>query len=137
MTLTQWGEQVFPLREGKHPGKTFQTVLTTDPKYATMMKNHIHLTSPWAKSFQNYVRAMDAQKVNPSPMPKAKMPPKQTAESSHSWERVDQGPIVKKRTAVETEEEEPMESERDFAREQQLMAQIAILQRELDLARQP
>eukprot|EP00913_Durusdinium_trenchii_P007300 g6862.t1 len=71
MTLRDWGDQV--LAGGKHVGKTFAQALAVDASYGEFMKKKGDLTSPWAMSFQNYVRALE--KANQMP----KMEPRQMA----------------------------------------------------------
>ena len=56
-TLRQWGEEV--LAGGKHVGKTFAEARAIDASYAHFMVKKGDCTSAWAKSFHNYLKAME------------------------------------------------------------------------------
>ena len=138
-TLRQWGEQIFP--EGKHLGATFIQVYNKDAKYTMYMKSHSNLTSPWAKSFQNFVKVMGMPLGSQS----ACLTPKASSAVSSSiseWDLLgspaDQMPTIPwslKRGQPEPAIEEngnPMNLEKDVDKEQYILTQMAILQRELD-----
>eukprot|EP00435_Cladocopium_sp_Y103_P016153 s30_g4.t1 len=144
-TLRQWGEQVFP--EGKYQGATFISVCNKDAKYTAYMKGHSHLTSPWAKSYQNFVKAM-AMPVGAFPSvcltPKASQGNLPPSPSVSEWDvlsspscsqRPNVPPSKGKRgpAEVEIEPENPkMDVVKDAEKQQELLTKIAILQRELD-----
>jgi hypothetical protein len=145
-TLSQWGDQVFP--EGKYAGETFRKVYDKDVKYRMYMMNHSHLTSSWALSYQNYTRAMQMGEnqypVMPQPKPKAKAsppmdmstPPWNHEVAGVGWELMDPEfdlPATTKRALSPEIKGNEMVVSRDTDREAQLMAKIAILQRELDM----
>ena len=142
-TLRQWGNQVFP--EGKHQGATFISVYNKDPKYTAYMKGHSNLTSPWAKSFQNFIKAVSMPVIShqtPCLTPKGSVSP-----STSEWDLLSspgpsQTPVTQvkgKRGQSEIEEKEEMakmDLVKDAEKEQKLMTQIAILQREVDQLKQ-
>ena len=62
-SLRQWGQMV--MGEGKHKGQSFMDVISKDREYSNWMKKHQRLSSDWALSFQNFVKAWDqTQGVN-------------------------------------------------------------------------
>lgn len=71
-SLRQWGAMT--LAEGKHKNKTFLEVMTLDPEYARWMKKHPKLSSDWATSFQNFVKAWDQTQVGISNVSAAAAP---------------------------------------------------------------
>jgi hypothetical protein len=145
-TLRQWGEQIFP--EGKHQGASFIQVYNRDVKYTTYMKSHSHLTSPWAMSFQNFAKAMA---MPPGSLQVSQAIPKAAGTSSSAsseWDVVGSPaqkqmptmPSSTKRGAPEPmldEIQDIMELERDVEKEQKILTQMAILQRELERLKQP
>ena len=55
--LRQWGQMV--MAEGKYKGTLFMDVINKDREYSNWMKKHQRLSSDWAVSFQNFVKAWD------------------------------------------------------------------------------
>ena len=55
--LRQWGQVKFP--EGKWKGHMFSEAYHQDPKYNQFMLNHSKLVSPWALSYQAYVKTVE------------------------------------------------------------------------------
>ena len=83
-TLREWGDQV--LAGGKHVGKTFAQAPAVDASYGEFMKKKGDLTSLWALSFQNYVRAVD--QANQSPKMEQRQPiltPAMIAKMKQEW----------------------------------------------------
>ena len=142
-TLRQWGNQVFP--EGKYQGTTFIAVYNKDQKYTAYMKGHSHLTSAWAKSFQNFVKAMHmpmGSQQTPCLTPKGTTSPSASEWDLLSSPGLSQAPTCQnrgKRGQIESEMEgeiAKMDLEKDRDKEQMLESKIAILQRELDRLKQ-
>ena len=147
-TMRQWGEQVFP--EGKHQGSKCLTVYNKDLKYVTYMKSHSNLTSPWAKSFQNFCKMM-AQPTSstsvPGLSPKTLKDVQLLSPSVSEWDVMGSPPSTPpppvpmkgKRGSMEVEIEKnhtKMDVVKDAEKEQDLLTKIAILQRELDNLKQ-
>ena len=83
-TLRDWGDQV--LAGGKHVGKTFAQALAVDASYGELMKEKGDLTSPWAMSFQNYVKAVDQANQMPKMEPRqAVLTPTMMAKMKQEW----------------------------------------------------
>ena len=152
-TMEEWGAQIFP--EGKHAGKSFSVVYVMDPKYRAFMMNHPKLANPWALSFQNYVKAMELK--TSSQMPHAPVMNKGSSSQAatgveknlsmpwhfevagHEWdlaEHYELSPPPKRSLSPEQAETMPMGVTQDLEKEQKLITNIAILQRELDMMRQ-
>jgi hypothetical protein len=145
-TLRQWGEQIFP--EGKHQGASFIQVYNRDVKYTTYMKSHSHLTSPWAMSFQNFVKAMAMPPENLQTSQAISKAAGTSSSTSSEWDvmgspaqkQMPTMPSSTKRGAPEPtldEIQDIMELEKDVEKEQKILTQMAILQRELDRLKQP
>ena len=152
-TMEEWDSQIFP--EGKHSGETFKMVHDQDLKYRSFMMNHPNLTNPWALSFQNYVRAMSL--TSPQQMPCKPLtrgessskattgtvsnptPPWHHEVSGLEWDLMTEGvelsPPPKRSLSPEVAEASEMALVKDTEKEQRLITNIAILQRELDLMR--
>ena len=145
--LRQWGNMKLP--EGKHKGKTFLETVENDYQYSTWMVNHKTLSSDWAKSFQEFVKAwtqMTANTVQGSPVPKAMSKGKNSTKSSNQndWSETEEELILVSQDP-RTEGSVPLSSKRSLPAEMgnemmtefeqdrvsQLQGQIAVLQREL------
>lgn len=150
-SLREWGQMVFP--DGAHKNETFLHVVKTNPKYASYIKNHPKLTSDWAKSFKEFVRAWEQMKQpmgqQAIPMVKAKSKNKTPSElEAEEWEaNMVEGiqEVLTPRVTVEKKTPkrgltssstsvEHMQTEIDPDQVNQLQTQIAILQRQLDQA---
>ena len=139
-TVRQWGQQVLP--EGKKQGMTFAQVYQEDARYRALMMNHSHLTSAWALSYQNYVRARskvesglmaNTSSGNQKPVTRA---PKVSEGSD--WElMIDEENQGKKTTSkrAASSATPTMMTEKDPEKEQEIMTKIAILQRELAMVK--
>ena len=151
--MEEWGSQIFP--EGKHSGETFKMIYDQDFKYRAFMMNHPNLTNPWALSFQNYVRAMNLTSLQQMPCkPKTRggsssktvagtvsnpTSPWHHEVSGLEWELMTEGvelsPPPKRSLSPEVAESSEMALVKDTEKEQRLITNIAILQRELDQMR--
>lgn len=140
-TMEEWGNQILP--DGKHAGKRFKEAAQQDPGYVNYMVTATRLTSPWAKSFQNYARALNPEELmkKGSGSTKKKAPPKSKPMYAIPDYKTDSGegsdfalipekPTLK-RGMGSTEEETKMDV-KDIEKANQLKGQIAALQRELD-----
>lgn len=129
-TLDQWGRLTLP--DGKWQGKMFLEVPILDPGYCKYMKNH-KCTSAWALSFQNYLRAMEMTKSNAKNQ--TVVMPKASSKSSKASPSMPSGtPSGTKRSACKEDQGFVVMDQDDSGttdKVQTLMAQIAILQREL------
>ena len=135
-TLEEWGDLV--LTAGVKKGMTYQQAYQ-DKKYADYMKGNPTLRSPWAISFQNYVRAHDqlrprSVKVGDATSQQPRWPTNLPGNRS-SAAAAQSAPSEKAKRALELEQAH-MQVEIDAVRIQELQAKIAVLQRELDSARQ-
>eukprot|EP00435_Cladocopium_sp_Y103_P036498 s2051_g9.t1 len=150
-SLRQWGQMV--MGEGKHKSLTFLEVIHKDRGYADWMKKHQRLSSDWALSFQNFVKAWDqthgqSQSVQVTPKAKAlapsrKEPPRSVwSEDEEELVMIEQGTTVPKtsregnsmssgKRGIGSEDVDKMQAEVNPQLVQQLQLQIAMLQDQL------
>eukprot|EP00435_Cladocopium_sp_Y103_P008404 s3655_g2.t1 len=140
------------LPEGKNKGCTFLETVEKDYKYAQWMVNHKNLTSDWAKSFQEFVKAWNQMTMGtiqsvaaPRPMAKSKMSPWQGL--GEDWSENEEELIVipdgektegklhvPGKRSLPVEKDDRMMTEVNTELVAQLQGQIAVLQRELSQA---
>ena len=141
-SLRQWG--CMTLNEGKHKGKTFLETVEGDYQYAMWMMRHRQLSSDWARSFQEFVKAwnkvqQEAQGPTSVPQPMAKCKTGKTGMNmtSTEWNEVDEEEMImvasgSKRGYPETGQSSTMAAEVDPMMVENLKTQIVLLQRQLD-----
>lgn len=121
--------QTFP--DGKYKGSRFHVALD-DPKYCSYIMSHKNLKSPWALSFLNFLKAIQDMKNE-----KEEEDEWQTVEdlqpSQASTDNAKGKTKGNKRSMNATAASMSLDIDKD--KEINLMAQVAILQRELDRVR--
>ena len=148
-TLQDWQETVVP--EGVHKGKRFGELRMTELSYCKWIQSHRHLTSAWAKSLQQYLRAADQieedmmQHLGTSSVAIGSQQPVMPAKAGAKHPTTESNPELQGYMILESgrpsakrsveEEAKPMSVEPNPERIAQLEAQVAILQRELASAR--
>ncbi|CAL1145947.1 unnamed protein product [Cladocopium goreaui] len=154
VNLRQWGQMT--LAEGKHKGKTFAEVINGDREYASWMKKHPKLSSDWATSFQNYIKAWDqthlgvqnprdALKPKASAQPKKMPSPEGWSEEEAELVLIEEGMVPQSSAGKVIKASLPTQGKRQFNKDnkvsmeaevdpemvQSLQMQIALLQDQL------